>query len=146
MVIASAWGPGPAGVDAIWEIVQDWGWKLLASGKQSLRVVRWPRLLERLSGTSVGRPVLDPVSTWDEARRSLLRSATARALAGALIHHHEACSAVWHDLWSVCCGGGCVPFTVGAPAKVLRVRRDNAGLGASVCLCPALWVVPGTRQ
>ena len=94
MVIASARGPGLAGVDVIREIVRDYGWKLLASGTQSITVVRWPRLLERLSATSDGRPVLDPVSTWDEARRSLLRSATARALAGTLIHHQEACSAV----------------------------------------------------
>ena len=35
---------------------------------------------------------------------------------------------------------------VGAPAAVLRVRIDGAGLGALVCLCPALWVVSGARQ
>ena len=87
MVITSAQGPGPAGVDLIGEILHDYAWKLLASGKQSLRVVRWPRLLERLSGTSDGRPVLDPVSTRDDARRSLLRTAIARALASAPIHH-----------------------------------------------------------
>ena len=52
------------------------------------------------------------------------------------------------------CGRTCVavlwrrpcPFTVGAAAKVLRMRGESAGLGASVCLGPALWVVPGTRQ
>ena len=100
MPLASTRGPGPAGVDLIGEVVQDYGWKLLASGNQSLRVVPWPRLLERLSATSDGSRVLDPVSMWDKARRSLLRSATARALAGALILHWEACSAVWQDLWS----------------------------------------------
>ena len=117
MVIASARGRGPAGVDVIGEVVQDYGWKLLASGKQSLRVVRWPRLLESLWGTLDGRPILDPVSTWDEARRSLLRSAAARALAGALIHHQEACGAVWQDLWSQCCGGSCVPLRSVLPLK-----------------------------
>ena len=117
MVTASARGLGPAWVDVIGEVVQDYGWKLLASGKQSLTVVRWPRLLERLSRTSDGRRVLDPVSTWDEVRRSPLRSATARALAGALIHHHETCSAVWQDLWSQCCGGGYVPSRSVLPLK-----------------------------
>ena len=39
MVIASARGPGPAGVDLIGEIVQDYGWELLASSKHSLWVV-----------------------------------------------------------------------------------------------------------
>ena len=69
MVIMSARGPGPAGVDIIEEVVQDYGWKLLASGKPRLRAVRWRRLLECLSGTLDGRPVLDPVFTWDDARR-----------------------------------------------------------------------------
>ena len=87
MVIASARSPGPARMDVIGEIAQDYGWKLLAGGKPSLRVVRWPRLLEHLSGKLDGQPVLVPVSTWDQAKRSLLRSATARALAGALLHH-----------------------------------------------------------
>ena len=45
MVIASARSPGPAGLDVIGEIEQDYGCRLPASGKQSLRVVRWPRLL-----------------------------------------------------------------------------------------------------
>ena len=48
MVIASARGPGPARVDLIGEVLHVYGWKLLASAKQSLRVVRWPRLLDRL--------------------------------------------------------------------------------------------------
>ena len=47
-VIASTRGPGPAGVDVIGEMAQNYGWQLLANGKQSLRVVRWPRLLEHL--------------------------------------------------------------------------------------------------
>ena len=38
------------------------------------------------------------------------------------------------------------PVTVGAPAAMLRVRGDGAGLGTSVCLRPALWVVPGARR
>ena len=98
MVIASSRLSGSAGMDVIGEVVHDYGWKLLTSGKQSLRVVRWPRLLEHLSGTLDGRPFLDPVSTWDQARRSLLRSATARAQASALLHHQEA---------SVSCGRRC---------------------------------------
>ena len=129
MVIASARGPGPAGVDLIRE-VQDYGWKLVATGKGILKVVRWPRLLERLLGTSDGRPVHDPVWTWDEARRSLLRSATARALAGAIIHHQEACSAMWQVVWLQCCGGGCVPSQSVLPLKCCGCGRDSAGLGA----------------
>ena len=58
MVIASARSPAPAGVDVIGEIAQDYGWKLLASGKQGLWLVRWPRLLERLSGKLDGQPFL----------------------------------------------------------------------------------------
>ena len=54
MVIALARGPELVGVDVIGEIVQDYGWELLARGTQSLRVVQWPRLLECLSATSDG--------------------------------------------------------------------------------------------
>ena len=50
----------------IGEITQDYGWKLLAGGKQSLRVVQWPRLLEHLSTMLDGQPVVDPLSTWDK--------------------------------------------------------------------------------
>ena len=57
---------------------------------------------------SNGQPILRPVSTWEEARRSLLSCATARPLAGALLCLHEACCDVWQDLWSQCCRGGCV--------------------------------------
>ena len=39
VVIASGRGPGLARVDVIREIVQDYGWELVASGTQSLRVV-----------------------------------------------------------------------------------------------------------
>ena len=63
MVIASARSPGIAGMDVVGEIARDYGWKLLASGKQSLWVVRWPRLLEHLSGNLNGQPVLVPSST-----------------------------------------------------------------------------------
>ena len=117
MVIPSARSPGPGGLDVLGEIAQGYGWKLLASGEQSLRVVRWPRLLEHLSGKLDGQPVLVPVSTWDQARRSLLPNATARALAGALLHHQEACSAVWQELWSQRCEGGCVPSRSVLPLK-----------------------------
>ena len=50
LVVASARSPGQARMDVIGEIVQDYGWRLLAEGKPSLWVVRWPRLLEYLSG------------------------------------------------------------------------------------------------
>ena len=87
MVLASATGPGLAGVDAIAEIVQDYGSELLTNGSRSLKVVRWPRLLESLPVMSNGHPILGPVSTWEEARRGLLNCATARAPAGALLRH-----------------------------------------------------------
>ena len=78
-------------------------------GKPHLRAVRWPRLLEYLSGGLDGPPVLTPTSTWDEAKQSLLNSATARALANAILRYHEACNDVWQDLWSQRCEGGCAP-------------------------------------
>ena len=79
------------------------------AGKPSLRAVRWPRLHEHPSGGLDGQPVLPPASTWDQAKRGLLNSATARAPAGALRRHHEACNDVWHGLWSQRYEGGCVP-------------------------------------
>ena len=63
-MIAAAQCPSQAGVDVIVEIAQDYGWRLLAGGKPHLRAVRWPRLLEYLSGGLDGRPVLAPASTW----------------------------------------------------------------------------------
>ena len=48
MVMASAWGPKPVEVDVIGETAQDYGLKVVASGKHNLKLVRWPRLLERL--------------------------------------------------------------------------------------------------
>ena len=56
-----------AGVDIIVEIVQDYGWRLLAGGKPRLRAVRWPRLLEYLSGESRRQLVLAPAASWDQA-------------------------------------------------------------------------------
>ena len=100
LVLASARGRGLDGVDGIGEIVPDYGWKLLTHGTHSPKVARWPRLLESLPVMSTGQPILRPVSTWDEARCSLLSCATARALAGALLCLHEACCDVWQDLWS----------------------------------------------
>ena len=58
---------------------------------------------------SNGQAMLCLVSTWDEAGRSLLNYATARALAGAWLCLKEACCYVRQELWSQCCGGGCVP-------------------------------------
>ena len=109
LVLASARGPGREGVDVIGEVLRDYGWELLTHGTRSPKVARWPRLLESLPILSDGRPILRPVSTWEEARRSLLSCATARALAGALLGLQEACCDVWHDLWSQCCDGSCVP-------------------------------------
>ena len=109
LVLASARGPGLDGVDVIGEIVRDYGWELLTHGTRSPKVARWPRLLESLPVMSHGHPILRPVSTWDEARRSLLSCGTAGALAGALLCLQEACCDVWQDLWSQCCVDSCVP-------------------------------------
>ena len=114
-MIASARSPGPPMMDVIGQIAQDYGWDLLAGGKPHLRVVRWPQLLEHLLGKLDGQLALIPLSTWGQTKQSLLRSATARAPAGALLHHHEACNDVWQDLWSQCCEGGCVPSRSGLP-------------------------------
>ena len=94
LVIASTQCPCQAGVDVIVKIVQDYGWRLLAGGKPRLRAVPWPRLFEYLSGGLDGQPVLTPTSTWAQVKRSLLCSATARALASALLRYHEACNDV----------------------------------------------------
>ena len=51
MVIVSARSPGPARVDVVGEIAQHYGWKLLARGKPSFSIVRWPRLLHHLSAS-----------------------------------------------------------------------------------------------
>ena len=85
MVLACARGPGRDGVDVIGEVLRDYGSELLTHGTRSIKVARWPRLLESLPMLSDGRPILCPVSTWEEARSSLLSCATARALAGALL-------------------------------------------------------------
>ena len=90
LVLASARGPGLDGVEVIGEIVRDYGWELLTHGTPSPKVARWPRLLESLSVMPNGQPILRVVSTWDEARLSLLSCATARALAGALLCLQEA--------------------------------------------------------
>ena len=84
-VLASARGQGLDGVDVIGDIVRDYGWELLTHGTRSPKVARLPRLLESLPVMCTGQPILRPVSTWDEARRSVLSCATARALAGALL-------------------------------------------------------------
>ena len=78
-------------------------------GKPRLQATRWPRLLECLLGGLHGQQVLAPASTTNHAKQSLLSSATARALAGALFGCHEACNNVWRALWSQRCEGGCVP-------------------------------------
>ena len=96
LMVASARSPGQARVDVIGEIVHDYWKRLLAGGKPSLPAVRWPRLLEYLSGGLLkyfsrgreGQPVLVLASTREQAKQSLLRSATARALSGALLRYN----------------------------------------------------------
>ena len=129
LVLASARGPGRDGVDVIGEVLRDYGWELLTHGTRSPKVARWPRLLESLPMLSDGRPILRPLSTWEEARRSLLSCATARALAGALLRLQEACCDVWDYLWSQCCDGSCVPSR-----SVLPQRCHGCGETASVWL------------
>ena len=109
LVLASARGPGQDGVDVIGEVLQDYGWELLAHGTHSPKVARWPRLIAGLPVMPDGRPILCPVSTWEEARRSLLSCATARTLVGALLGLQDACCDVWQDLWSQCRDSSCVP-------------------------------------
>ena len=144
LVLASARGPGRDGVDVIGEVLRDYGWELLTHGTRSPKVARWPRLLEILPMLSDGRPILRPVSTWQDARRSLLSCATARALAGALLRLQEACCDVWHDLWSQCCDGSCVPSR-----SVLPQRCHGCGETASVwvhqCASAPLWGTCGER-
>ena len=129
LVLVSARGPGLDGVDVIGEIVRDYGWELLTHGTRSPQVARWPRLLQSLPMMPNGPPILRSVSTWDEARRSLLSCATARALAGALLCLQEACCDVWQDLWSQCCDGGCVPLRSVLPQQCHGCRET-----------PSVWV------
>ena len=127
LVLASARGPEQDGVDVIGEVLRDYGWELLAHGTRSPKVARWPRLLESLPVMPDGRPILRPVSTWEEARRSLLSCAIARTLARALLGLQDACCDVWQDLWSQCCDGNCVP-----PRSVLPQRCHGCGETVSV--------------
>ena len=122
-VLAFVRGPGLARVDVIGEIVRDYDWKLPTHGSHSHKVVRWPRLLESLPMMPNGQPILSPVSTLEEARRSLLNCATAQALAGALLCHQEACCDVWRDLWSQCCDGGRVPSRSVLPLRCRGCRE-----------------------
>ena len=126
LVLASARGPGMDRVDVIGEIVRDYGWELPTHGKRSPKVARWPRLLESLPMMPNGHPILRPVSTWDEARHSLLSCATARALAGALLGLQEACCDVWQDLWSQCCDGKCVPLRSVLPHQCHGCRETTS--------------------
>ena len=127
LVLASARGPGQDGVDVIGEVLRDYGWELLAHGTHSPKVARWPRLIAGLPVMPDGRPILRPVSTWEEARRSLLSCATARTLVGALLGLQDTCCDVWQDLWSQCCDSSCVPSR-----SVLPQRCHGCGETASV--------------
>ena len=117
---------------------RDYGWELLAHGTHSPKVARWPRLLESLPVMPDGRPILRPVSTWEDARRSPLSCATARTLAGALLGLQDACCDVWQDLWSQCCDGSCVPSRSVLPQRC-HGCRETASVWvhqcASVPLC-----------
>ena len=111
----------------IGEVLRDYGWELLAHGTHSPKVARWPRLLESLPVMPDGRLILHPVSTWEEARSSLLSCATARTLVGALLGLQDACCDVRQDLWSQCCDGSCVPSR-----SVLPRQCHGCGATASV--------------
>ena len=142
LVLVSARGPGLDGVDVIGEIVWDYGWKLVTHGTRSPKVARWPRLLESLPVMPNGQPILRPVCTWEEARRSLLNCATARALAGALLCLQEACSDVWQDLWLQSCDGSCVPSQDVLPQQCYGCRETTSvwvPQCASVPLCRTCW-------
>ena len=85
-----------------------------------------------------GQPILRPVSTWDDARRSLLSCATARALAGALLCLQEACCDVWQDLWSQCCDGSCVLSRSVLPQQCHRCR-ETTSVSVHQCASVPLW-------
>ena len=123
LVLASARGPGQDGVHVIGEVLRDYGWELLAHGTHSPIVARWPRLIAGQPVMPDGRPILRPVSTWEEARRGLLSCATGRTLAGALLGLQDACCDVWQDLWSQCCDGSCVPSRSVLPQRCHGCRE-----------------------
>ena len=138
LVLASARSPEQDGVDVIGEVLRDYGWELLAHGTHSPKVAPSPRLLESLPVMVEGRPILRPVSTWEEARRSLLSCATARTLVGALLGLQDACCDVWQDLWSQCCDGSCVLSRSVLPQRCHGCRETVSVLVhqcASVPLC-----------
>ena len=125
LVLVSARGRGLDGVDVIGEIVWDYGWELLTHGTHSPKVAQWPRLLESLPVMPDRQPILRPVSTWNEARRSPLNCVTARALACALLSLQEACGDVGQDLWSQCCDDSCVPSRSVLPQQCHRCRETT---------------------
>ena len=79
------------------------------------------------------KTTLRPVSTWDEARRSLLSTLchSTRA-AGALLGLQEACCHVWQDLWSHCCDGSCVPSRSVLPQQC-HGCRETASVWVHQC-------------
>ena len=139
LVLASARSPEQDGIDVIGEVLRYYGWELLAHGTHSPKVARWPRLLESLPVMPDGRPILRPMSTWEDARRSLLSRATARTLAGALLGHQDACCDVWQDLWSPCCDGSCVPSRSVLPQQC-HGCRETASVWVHQCASvPLCW-------
>ena len=75
------------------------------------------------------RCVPTPASTWDEAKQSLLGSATARGPAGPLLRYHEACNDVWQDLWSQHNEDDYVPSQL-----ILGLMCSRRGEKAPVCV------------
>ena len=144
LFLASARGPGRGGVDVIGEVLQDYGWELLTHGTRSPKVARWPLLLGSLPMLSDGRPILYPVSTWEDVRRSLLSCATARGLAGALLGLQEACRDEWHDLWSQCCDGSCVLSRSVLPQRC-HGCEDTASVQVHQCASTPLCRTCGER-
>ena len=138
LVLPSARGPEQDRADVIGKVLQDYGWELLAHGTHSPKVARWPRLLASLPVMPDGRPILRPVSTWEDVRRSLLSCATGRTLGGALLGLQDACCDVWQDLWSQCCDGSCV-LSVSVLPQRCHQCRETASVWvhqcASVSLC-----------
>ena len=127
LVLALVECPTQAEVDILVEVLHDYGWRMLAGGRPQLKTVRWPRLLDCLSGGHSGPPVLAPAAAWDRAPWSLLSSAIVRALVNALHSCHEACSDVRQDLWSQRCEGGCV-----RSRSVLPLLCSGCGIMAPV--------------
>ena len=95
LVLASEQCPMQDEVDVIVEVLEDYGWQMLVGGRPQLQAVRWSGLYDCLSGGHVGTPFLTPTESRNQGQRSLLQrsllgTATVRALESALHSCHEA--------------------------------------------------------